>query len=151
MKSRISRLFVLAALCTWSFSGAAQAPAPGPGPGMVLVRPTTKAPNEVVDAVKAYSESRKWLYMGASKAKQGEVTMVKVCIPQVGQVLWRLGLQISALLPCGNLGVYEKDGETEISMLHPAYMQVVYPHPDVEKAVSIATPLLMEMLDTVAK
>ena len=118
---------------------------------MILVRPTTLAPNEVVDAVKAYAEGKKWLYLGASKAKQGEVTMVKVCIPQVGQLLWPLGLQISAILPCGNLGVYQKQGRTEISMLHPAFMQILYPDPAVEKAVSVATPLLIEMLEAVAK
>lgn len=118
---------------------------------MLLVKPSYKEPNEVVDAIKAYSEQKKWQYMGASKVKNGEVTLVKVCIPQVGQVLWPLGLQISAMLPCGNVGVYQKQGKTEISMLHPAYMQVLYPHAEVEKAVKIATPLLLDMLENVAK
>ncbi len=62
-----------------------------PGPDMVLTRATTKTPDQVVDAVKAYSEKKKWLYMGANKAKQGEVIMVKVCIPQVAQFLWPIG------------------------------------------------------------
>ena len=149
MNKLIVKLVALTAFCTLTAAASAQTPAPGPG--MLMVRSTTLSPAEVVDAVKAYSESKNWLYLGASKAKQGEVTMVKFCIPQVGQVLWPLGLQLSALLPCGNVGVYQKQGQTEISMLHPAYMQVLYPHPQVEKAVSIATPLLLEMLDAVAK
>ncbi|MBI3523546.1 MAG: DUF302 domain-containing protein [Betaproteobacteria bacterium] len=115
------------------------------------MKPTTKKPDEVVDAIKAYSEQKKWQFVGASKVKNGEVTLVKVCLPEVGKVLWPLGLQISAILPCGNVGVYQKQGKTEISMLHPAYMQVLYPNAEVEKAVKIATPLLLDMLDSVAK
>lgn len=154
MKTRTlaGRLFMGSVLCmlsVWSLAAAAQAPAPGPG--MLLKMPTAKTPDEVVGAVKAYAEGRKWLYMGATKAKQGEVTMVKVCIPQVGQILWPLGLEVSALLPCGNLGVYQKKGQTEVSMLHPSYMQLVYPHPEIEKAVGIATPLLVGLLESVAK
>jgi uncharacterized protein (DUF302 family) len=118
---------------------------------MILTTATMKTPDQVVDAVKAYSEAKKWMYMGANKAKQGEVTMVKVCIPQVGQLLWPVGLHLSALLPCGNIGVYQNKGQTEISMLHPRYMQVLYPHAEVEKAVNVATPLLTEMLTAVAK
>lgn len=148
MTSFRASLFACALL---AISAPAAAQAPAPGPGMLLVRPTAKTAEQVVEAVKAHAEAKKWLYMGATKAKQGEVTMVKVCLPQVGQVLWPLGLQVSALLPCGNVGVYQKGGQTEISMLHPAYMQVLYPHPETEKASAIATPLLIEMLDRVAK
>lgn len=77
--------------------------------------------------------------------------MVKVCIPDVGKILWPVGLQISALLPCGNLGVYQSKGKTEISMLHPAYMEILYPHPAVSKASQMATPLLLELLSAVAQ
>ena len=116
-----------------------------------ILRSTTKTPDAVVDAVKKYSEQQKWQYLGANKVKQGQVTLVKVCIPEVGRQIWPVGLKLSAMLPCGNLGVYQNDGTTEISLLHPRYMQVLYPHPAVEKAAAIAERLLAEMLDTVAK
>jgi len=148
-RSTILRLLICAALSITTF--AATAETPSPGAGMILVKPTTKTPDEVVDAIKDYSEQKKWQFVDASKVKNGEVTLVKVCLPEVGKVLWSLGLQISAILPCGNLGVYLKQGKTEISMLHPAYMQMLYPHAEVEKAVKIATPLLLDMLDSVAK
>lgn len=130
---------------------AAEAQTPAPGAGLFLVRTTAKQPNEVVEAVKAYSEGKKWQYVGASMVKNGEVTLVKVCIPEIGKLLWPLGLQVSAMLPCGNVGVYQKQGKTEISMLHPAYMQLLLPNAEVEKAVKIATPLLLDMLESVAK
>ena len=107
--------------------------------------------DEVVEAIKVYSEAKKWIYMGANKAKQGEVTMVKVCLPQVGQILWPVGLHLSALLPCGNVGVYQLGGKTQVSMLHPRYMQLLYPHPEVERAAALSTPLLIDMLEAVAK
>jgi hypothetical protein len=116
-----------------------------------IVRSTTKTPDAVVEAVKKYSEQKKWQYLGANKVKQGQITLVKVCIPEVGRQIWPVGLKLSAMLPCGNLGVYQNDGTTEISLLHPRYMQVLYPHPAVEKAAAIAERLLAEMLDTVAK
>jgi hypothetical protein len=55
------------------------------------------------------------------------------------------------MLPCGNLGVYQNKGKTEISLLNPRYMQVLYPHPTIEKASAMAQPLLMKMLETVAE
>ena len=137
---------ILSLLATMSW-----AQVPTPGPEMVIIKPTAKTSDEVVEAVKAYSEAKKWVYMGSNKAKQGEVTMVKVCIPHIGQMLWPVGLHLSALLPCGNLGVYERNGQTQISMLHPRYMQLLYPHPDVERASAASTPLLMDMLEAVAR
>lgn len=149
MKPSILHLLACGVLSLTALAAPAQTPAPGAD--LLLLRPTDKEPDEVVDAIKAYAAQKKWQYLGASKVKNGEVTLVKVCIPQVGQVLWPLGLQISAMLPCGNVGVYQKQGKTEISMLHPAYMQVLYPHAEVEKAVAVATPLLLDMLNSVAR
>lgn len=149
MKNSITRMLVCGALLATPLSALAQLPTPGPE--MILTKVTTMTPEQAVDSIKAYTEEKKWLYMGATKAKQGEVTLVKICIQQVGQMLWPVGLHLSALLPCGNFGVYLNKGKTEISMLHPRYMQMLYPHPDVEKATNVAAPLLMEMFTTIAK
>lgn len=147
----IFRLLTCCSLYGLSFLCMAQTASPGTD--LILVRTSAKSPGEVVDAIKAHADAKKWVYMGANsvKPKQGEVTMVKVCIPQVGGILWPVGLHLSALLPCGNVGVYQKQGGAEIAMLHPRYMQILYPHPEVERAVGVATPLLMEMLDAIAK
>lgn len=55
------------------------------------------------------------------------MSLVKICIPEVGQQIWPVGLHLSALLPCGNIGIYQKDGKTEMSLLHARYMHVLYP------------------------
>lgn len=124
----------------------------GAGPdAMFVVRSTAKTPEAVVEAAKAYAERKKWQYLGASKVKQGQVILVKICIPEVGQKLWPVGLHLSAMLPCGNLGVYQKDGKTEISLLHPRYMAVLHPHPAAEEASAVAQPLLAAMLDALTE
>ena len=124
---------------------------PSGAPSIFLVRSTEKSPEAVVEAIERYTQDRKWPYFGADKAKQGEVTLVKFCIPEVAQQVWQAGLQVSAMLPCGNIGVYRKDGHTDVSLLHPRYMTRLYPDPAVEKASAIAEPLLTEMLDAVVR
>jgi hypothetical protein len=116
-----------------------------------IMRTTAKAPDAIVEAIKSHSEQKKWLYLGENKVKNNEVSFVKLCMPEVAQHLWPVGLQLSALLPCGNVGIYKKGVETEISVLHPRYMHVLYPHPATERASGIAHPLLIEMLDAVTK
>jgi hypothetical protein len=49
------------------------------------------------------------------------------------------------------VGIYQKGGVTEISVLHPRYLHVLYPHPATDAASAVAEPLLTEMLDAVTK
>jgi hypothetical protein len=118
---------------------------------LFILRSSAKAPDALIADIKAYSEQKKWQHFGESKVKNGEVSLVKVCIPAVGQVLWSAGLQLSAMLPCGNIGIYRKGEATEISVLHPRYMKVLYPHPATERASAVAQPLLIDMLDAVTR
>jgi hypothetical protein len=123
-----------------------RAAAQGPS-DIFIIKSSAKTPDAIVAAIKAYATEKKWQYLGDSKIKQGEITLVKICIPAVGQALWPAGPQLSAMLPCGNIGVYTKDARTEISILHPRYMHVLHPVPATEKASAIAHPLLMDMLN----
>jgi hypothetical protein len=120
---------------------------------LILVRSSEKSPDAVADAMKTYAEGKKWIFLGANKVKppQGEITFVKVCVPEVSKLILPLGLKYSAMLPCGNFGIYQNNGKTEISMLHPQYMYLLIHREEIEKASSIAAPLLTEMLDNVAK
>jgi hypothetical protein len=133
------------------FSGLLHAESPQPGPGMIVVRTSNKAPDELVEAFKAHAMEKKWAFLGANKVKNGEITMLKVCIPQVGAALWQSNMQLTALLPCGNVSLYSRDGKTEVAMLHPAYMKVLFPSPETEKAVALAEPQLLGMLDAVTQ
>jgi len=118
---------------------------------MFITRTTDKSPEVIADAIKTYAEAKKWQYLGASKVKNGEVTLVKVCIPEIGKLVWPQGLHLSALLPCGNLGIYRKGDKTEVSMLHARYMHALVPTPEMEKASATAEPLLEDMLNAALK
>ena len=120
---------------------------------IIALRRSAKAPADVVDAINAHVGAKKWDFMGAHtvKPKQGEVTLVKLCILQVGAALWPVELLMSALLPCVNIGVYPKQGGSEAAMLHPRSMQLLLPNPEVDHAVALATPQLLEMLDAVTR
>jgi hypothetical protein len=118
---------------------------------MFIVRTTSKSPEDLVAAIKSYSEGQRWRFVGADKVKQGQVVLVKICIPDVGRLVWPLGLRLSALLPCGNMRIYANGTVTEVSLLHPAYMHMLYPDPALERASAIAEPLLSGMLDAVTK
>jgi uncharacterized protein (DUF302 family) len=147
---KINKLFLsvpMLALCSVLFASAVR----GEPNDMFLIRSTAKTPEAVVEAVKAYSEAQKWRLSSVDKARQGQVILVKICIPEVGQHIWKVGLYLGAMVPCGNLAVYQQEGKTEASLLHPRYMQMLYPHPEIEKASAMALPLLTEMLDTVTK
>jgi hypothetical protein len=116
-----------------------------------MIRTTSKTPDTLVAAVKSYTEEQEWRFISEEKAKQGEVTLVKICIPAVGKLVWQAGLRASALLPCGNMGIYSNGTTTEFSVLHPRYMHVLYPDPALEQAGVIAEPLLLDMLDAITK
>lgn len=118
---------------------------------LFVIRSSAKAPDAVTDAIKAYAEQKQWLFLGASKVKQGQVTLVKICLPAVGKKVWPLGLYLSAMLPCGNLGVYQKDGATEVSLLDPHYMELLHPDPAIAQASTMAATALTEMLDSVTR
>lgn len=118
---------------------------------MISVTPTAKTPAAVVEAVKAYSAEKKWIYFADGKVKNGEVTLVKVCIPAAGKDLFAAGLKASVLGPCGNLSIYVEAGKTEVALLNPMYMNEIYPNEHVKKAGEEAAPLLRAMVDSVTR
>lgn len=138
------------AIATLLFGALSVAQAAKPS-DLFIIRSTTKSPEAVAGALKSYAEAHKWQFLGASKVKNGAVTLVKVCIPAVGKEVWPQGLYLSALLPCGNIGIYSEAGKTEVSMLSARYMHVLVPTAAMEKASATAEPLLTGMLDAALK
>ena len=118
---------------------------------MFWVRASKKSPEELVGAIKAYTEANKWLYLAEFKIKGGQVTAVKICYPAIAADIFAAGLHVAAMMPCGNLAVYVDGGQTTVSMLNPKFMSVLAPHERMEKAVRDVTPLFQQMLETISK
>ncbi len=123
-----------------------------PKKNFFLLKTTTKSIAEVVIATKTFAKTRKWVYLGDYKVKKGEVILVKFCVKAAGKIAWKAGLKVSAMLPCGNMGVYKnKKGKTEISLLNPTYMNALYPNPNMVKAAEILAPMYEELMTSITE
>ncbi|MBX3498064.1 MAG: DUF302 domain-containing protein [Alphaproteobacteria bacterium] len=118
---------------------------------MFLMRTSTKAPDQIVAAVRSYVLERKWLYLAAFKLKGGEIDAVKICYPPIGKDIFAAGLHVAAMMPCGHIAIYREGDATRISMLHPNFMHALYPDPNLEKAAKEVTPLFEAMLDAIVR
>lgn len=141
-------LAVLGMLAACSTPMSSQTPTPNAN---FMLRTSTKSPDAVVFDIKSYVLERKWLYLAEFKLKNGEVTVVKLCVPSASKDIWAAGLHVSALLPCGHIGVYREGGATRLAMLDPRFMNRLNPDPNLEKAGNELLPQLTALLDTVAK
>jgi Domain of unknown function DUF302 len=118
---------------------------------MFWVRKTEKSPEQVVAAVKTYTESNKWVYLAEFKIRGGQITAVKICYPAIASDIFAAGSHVAAMMPCGNIAVYVEQGQTTISMLHPKFMSILAPHERMDKAVREVTPLFEKMLEAVSQ
>lgn len=139
---------IITALALLLTAGPSQAGSPDE---VFILATSVKPPDAVAAAIKSHSEAQDWRFISQNRVKQGEVTIVKICIPAVAKFVWNLGLHLSAMLPCGNIGIYESEGITQVSVLHPRYMPMLHPDPALEQAAAVAEPLLREMLDVVTR
>ena len=121
----------------------------GPPNEYFLVRDTQRSPQAVVDAARAYVEAQDWIYVNDAELKG--VIFVKFCIPALAKDVFAAGDHVAALLPCGSMAVYPKDGRTQISMLHPGYMNALYPDPNLKRAAENGLPLFQALLDAVTR
>jgi len=135
-------------LCIILFGAAGQALA-GPPNEVFLVRDTQRAPRDVVAAVKAYVDEQDWMYVNDAELKG--VIFVKFCVPALAKDIFAAGDHVAALLPCGSMAIYPKNGKTQISMLHPGYMNALYPDPNLARAAEKGLPLFQALLDAVTR
>lgn len=116
-----------------------------------ILKSTSRSMSDVVNSVKAFSKQKHWVYLGDFKVKKGKVILVKFCVKAAGKKAWKAGLKVSAMLPCGSMGVYQKDGKTEISLLNPNFMNKLYPNQNLKDAANLLTPLYTEMMTAITK
>lgn len=124
---------------------------PSPPNDFFIVKTSAKSPEAVFGAIKTYVADKKWLYLGDNKVKNGEVMLVKLCVPSAAKDIWAAGLHVSALAPCGHLGIYQEAGQTKVSMLHPKFMNALNPHQSLKKVGDELAPLFAAMLDEVTR
>jgi uncharacterized protein (DUF433 family) len=118
--------------------------------GNFIIRDTNRSTETVLEAIQGYvAEQDDWLYLADFPLKGGDVTAVKVCYLPIGPDLFAAGMHVAAMLPCGHIALYEEDGKTRLAMLHPRFLHVLYPDPNLERAASRAVPAFDAMLEAI--
>lgn len=118
---------------------------------MFVTRTSSKSPAALHQAIRSYAEQKKWLYIGDNKLKNGEVTQVRLCIREAAADIWKAGMHMAAMMPCGHFGIYQENGTSKVTMMHPRYMTRLDPHPIVQKLAEDVSGPFIAMLDDVSK
>lgn len=144
--SGVARLFLVAAV-----AGLAGCATPTAREGMFITRSSAKTPADVHQAIRQYVAQKEWLYIGDNKLKNGEVTQVRICDRKAAANIWKAGMHVAAMLPCGQLSIYQEGGTTKVTMLHPRYLTMLDPHAEVQHLVDAVSGPLVLMLDEVTR
>ncbi|NRB38810.1 MAG: DoxX family membrane protein [Pseudomonadales bacterium] len=76
----------------------------------------------LVDLLQAASQHG-WKVHGPEKVANGSITLVKLCLPEVGKAILQQSRHYSAMLPCISLSLYKEQDSSKLTLLDPAYMQ----------------------------
>ncbi|QKT03361.1 DUF302 domain-containing protein [Ectothiorhodospiraceae bacterium 2226] len=115
---------------------------------LFIVHEVAGSPAELAARIQQYATAQEdWIFLAEFPLKGGELTAVKICYLPIGEDIFAAGLHVGAMMPCGHIAVYEEDGTTRMSMLHPRFMTVLHPDPNLARAVERAEPAFEAMLD----
>lgn len=141
---------LLIAACSFVLVACATTTPPGRDE-LFITRSSAKPPAELHQAIRDYVQRKNWLYIGDNKLKGGEVTQVRICIREAAANIWSAGMHVSAMLPCGHMGIYQEAGVTKVTLLHPRFMSLLDPNTVVKKLVDDVSGPFLVMLDELAK
>ncbi|AKJ94040.1 hypothetical protein TVD_01055 [Thioalkalivibrio versutus] len=115
-----------------------------------IIRDCEQSRADLAGAIREYAENEEdWIFLAEFDLAGGDITALKVCYLPLGPDILDAGLHVGAMMPCGHIGLYEEDGGTKLSMLHPKFMTTLQPHPSLERAVENAEPAFEALLDHV--
>lgn len=115
-----------------------------------IIRDCEQTRDELASAIREFAENEEdWIFLADFDLAGGDITALKVCYLPLGPDILDAGLHVGAMMPCGHIGLYEENGNTKLSMLHPKFMTTLQPHPSLERAVENAEPAFESLLDHV--
>jgi hypothetical protein len=142
------KTIALLAIAALSVAGCAT---PAPPQEIYLTRSTAKSPADLHQAIRQYVSQKGWLYIGDNKLKGGEIMQVRICDPKAAANIWKAGMQVSAMMPCGHMSIYQEGGATKVTMLHPRFLTVLDPHPAVQELADAVSGPYVLMMDEVTR
>ncbi|WP_018878458.1 DUF302 domain-containing protein [Thioalkalivibrio sp. ALE28] len=113
-----------------------------------IIRDCEQSREDLARAIREYAENEEdWIFLAEFGLAGGDITALKVCYLPLGPDILDAGLHVGAMMPCGQIGLYEENGNTKLSMLHPKFMTTLQPHPSLERAAKNAEPAFEALLD----
>ena len=115
-----------------------------------IIRDSEQNREALAGAIREFVEAEDdWIFLAEFGLAGGAITALKVCYLPIGPDIVDAGLHVGAMLPCGHFGLYEEEGITRLSVLHPKFMTTLQPHPSLERAAQRAEPAYEALLDHV--
>lgn len=115
-----------------------------------IIRDSEQTREALAGAIREFVEDdADWIFLAEFDLAGGAITAIKICYLPLGPDIVDAGLHVGAMLPCGHIGLYEDEGATHLSMLHPKFMTTLQPHPSLERAVELAEPAFEALLEHV--
>jgi len=112
-----------------------------------VIRDSEQTREALAGAIREFVENDDdWIFLADFGLAGGAITAIKVCYLPLGPDILDAGMHVGAMLPCGHIGLYEEEGTTRLSMLHPKFMTTLQPHPSLERAVKDAEPAFETLL-----
>ncbi|WP_019023270.1 MULTISPECIES: DUF302 domain-containing protein [unclassified Thioalkalivibrio] len=113
-----------------------------------IIHDAEQSREELARTIREFAENEEdWIFLAEFGLAGGDITALKVCYLPLGPDIVDAGLHVGAMMPCGHVGLYEENGNTKLSMLHPKFMTTLQPHPSLERAVERAEPAFETLLD----
>ncbi|WP_018936678.1 DUF302 domain-containing protein [Thioalkalivibrio sp. ALJ24] len=115
-----------------------------------IIRDTDQDREDVVQAILEFVEHEDdWIHLADFPLLGGQLSAVKICYLPIAEDIFAAGMHVGAFMPCAHIALYEEDGMTRVSTLHPKFMTTLQPDPNLERAVEKGVPAFETMLDTV--
>ncbi|MCC1492630.1 hypothetical protein [Cognatishimia sp. F0-27] len=115
-----------------------------------IIHKLDQPPQEAATLVRDFiAMSDDWSLNGEFDMMGGAAVGMKICFNAMRGYVAAAGLHNLAMMPCGNLALYEEDGVSYLSMLDVGYLTVLSPHPEMEAGVALARPAYAAMLSEV--
>lgn len=115
-----------------------------------IVLESGKTRPDLARSIREYAQTEEdWIFLAEFDLAGGDITALKICYLPIGPDILDAGLHVGAMLPCGHIALYEQEGRTHMSILHPKFMTTLQPHPSLQRAVEKAKPAFESLLEHV--
>ncbi|WP_292294062.1 hypothetical protein [Marivita sp.] len=115
-----------------------------------IIHALEQTPQEAATLIRDFvAMNDDWSLNGEFEMMGGAAVGMKICFNAMRGYVAAAGLHNLAMMPCGNIALYEENGQSFLSMLDVGYLTTLSPNPELEEGVALARPAYAEMFTEV--